>query len=630
MTLKRLDGHFTTLICEPEPERRKRGRPRINAERVTTNLERAKSHKNKAKAERHQNIAVLDTETDPFDNMKEVKVFPFTACLYSDQFEPIFIWELNRKLFVEKVIAVIEGLPGKFTIYAHNGGKFDFMFLIHKMRGKISFKGRGIMAASIGNHELRDSYHLIPEKLAAYQKDVFDYSKLLPHRRGTFKDEIQRYMLNDCIYLFDLVRKFVNDFGLKLSIGQAAMGELKKHYQVERFSDGWDAMVRQFYFGGRVECIRGAGRFSGNYKLVDVNSHYPNVMANKRHPIGSMSDYRMRIGPPSNDTVFVDLTCTNNGALIGRDENGATTARMPHGRFRTTIHEYETALKYGLISDVQIHYSFDCAKQTDFSNFIVPMYAKRQLLKRSMKELKERGLEQTQAFVETKKDDIFLKFLLNNSYGKFATNPRRFKEHFITDPDQLPPETWFKTMKNMREDEKSQYMLPEFEGEEYWIWSKPNPMFTFYNVGTAASITGAARAELLEALQLVTDPIYCDTDSIICKDTGSLRLHNSDLGAWDLEDEFTQVVIAGKKLYSVRHKSAKKRSAEDLARGLSPDFTVKSKGTAGLTENDLLSMLAGETITMRNFGPTLTRRGRQDYIKRKIRITTPLNKDFST
>lgn len=607
------------FICDPDPPKRGRGRPRNNPECVTTNKERAKKSKQAAQKIRHEQIAVLDTETEPFDNIKKTSVFPFTACLYSDQFETIIIWEENRKLFIEKLIAAIEELPGRFTIYAHNGGRFDFMFLVHKLRGEISFKGRGIMSASLGRHTLRDSFHLIPEKLAAYQKDVFDYSKLTKQKRGKHRAEIIRYMTNDCVYLFDLVKKFVGDFGLKLSIGQAAMAELKKHYTVERFSDGWDAYVRQFYYGGRVECIRGAGKFVGDYKLVDVNSHYPNVMANYSHPIGGMQDYRMRSGPPSNDTVFIDLLCENRGALIGRTEAGETTGRIQEGRFFTTIWEYEVALKYGLISNVRINYVLDCAKRTNFADFILPMYQKRQALKDFMRTLKASGQEMSQAFIEAKKDDMFYKFLLNNSYGKFATNPRRFKEHYITDPGERPPEKWFKTI---RESERAM-VQPEYEAPEYWIWSKPNPMFTFYNVGTAASITGAARAELLEALQLVTDPIYCDTDSIICRDTGKLRLHKSDLGAWDLEDEFSRVVIAGKKLYSVWHKSPKQRSAEDLARGLSPEYTVKSKGTQGVLWDEMEMMLDGQSFEKTAFGPTLTRYGKQDYMTRSIRMTTP-------
>jgi len=611
------------FVSEPEPVK-KIGRPRADPERVTTSVERARKAKSQKKAERHSRIAILDMETDPFDKVGQTRIHPFLAVLYSDDFEPVVIWEEHFDTFTHLLCKAIEALPGEYTIYAHNGGRFDFMFLIHKMRGEISFKGRGIMDARIGRHHLRDSFHLIPERLAAYQKDAFDYKKLYKNKRRQHRDEIIRYCINDCRYLLDLVKKFIGDFGLKLSIGQAAMCELKKHYEVEKFTDGWDAFVRQYFFGGRVECIRGRGTFEGPFKLVDVNSMYPYVMANYQHPIGGFTDYHLRAGIPQNDTVFVDVTCHNRGALIGRTSQGETTANIPHGRFMTTIWEFETALKYNLISNVQVHYSLDCKKRSDFSMFVVPLYEKRIALKQFMNELRKSGQELSQAFIEAKKDDMFYKFLLNNGYGKFAQNPRRFKEHYITDSNELPPDAWFKSMKHLHEDERAKYLLPEFESDLYWIWSKPAPSFTFNNVGTAASITGASRAVLLEALRLVRDPIYCDTDSIICRDTGRLELDKSKLGAWDLEDEFKRVVITGKKLYAVEHMKPKVRSAEDLERGLSPLYTVKSKGTSGLDWKDMLKMNDGASVEKTNPGPTLTRRGEQFYLTRAIRATAPI------
>lgn len=602
-----------TWICAPDPVP-KIGRPRNDSGTVASGAERAQKSKNVKREKRHGNIAVLDTETDPFDKVTKRKVFPFLAVLYSDNFETVIIWEDDFKLWVRKVVAAILALPEEYTIYAHNGGRFDFMFLVSEMRGSISFKGRGIMDARIGPHHLRDSFHLIPERLAAYQKDVFDYTKLERNVRHAHRDDIVKYCINDCRYLLDLVKKFVADFGLKLSIGQAAMAEIKKHYEVEKFSEGWDEYVRDYFFGGRVECIAGRGHFIGPYKLFDGNSAYPAAMRNYQHPIGGMSDYRIRPGIPGNDTVFVDVTCTNNGALICRSETGETTARVTQGRFKTTIWEYQTALELNLISNVNVHWCLDCTRRSDFRLFVDPLYDKRQALKQFMEQLKASGQQLSAAFVEAKKDDMFYKFLLNNGYGKFATNPRKFREHYITDPNALPPDSWFKT-------DPEHSRLPEFEHAQYWIWSKPAPQFTYYNVGTAASITGAQRAVLLHAIHNAVDPIYCDTDSIICRELRNVDFHKSRLGAWDLEDEFTAVEIAGKKLYAVQHAKPKIRTPEQLERGISPDYTVKSKGTDGVLWNEIAAMVDGESFVKTNFGPTLTRFGNQDYISRTIRAT---------
>ena len=198
-----------------------------------TSTERKRRQRAPLREARVRNIAVLDFETDPFDNQNDDEIRPFAACLYSDQFDTVIIWDENFETFVGSVVTAIENLPDKYTIYAHNGGKFDYLFLISKLRGSVSFKGRGIMCANIGAHELRDSFHIIPERLANYRKDEFEYSWLKKAHRRKYKQQIIEYMTHDCVYLFDIVKAFVNQFGLKLSIGQAAISRIREHYDVK-------------------------------------------------------------------------------------------------------------------------------------------------------------------------------------------------------------------------------------------------------------------------------------------------------------------------------------------------------------------------------------------------------------
>lgn len=580
------------FIADFEPV--KRGRKPINATAMTSTerSQKTRSVRTKMKAE---NIAILDMETDPFDAENNGSVAPFLAVLYSDNFDPIIIWEEDEPSFVHQVITAIEGLPDAYTIYAHNGGKFDFMFLVRRIRGRVSFKGRGIMAAKIGAHELRDSFHIIPEKLANYQKDSIDYTKMRKGKRNKYRQEIIDYCLGDCRYLLDIVKRFVRDYGLKLSIGQAAMYELKQKYKVNNLTEGMDKYLRQYFFGGRVECLAGKGKFDGHYKLYDVNSMYPYVMSNYQHPIGS--EYQIRYGFPGPNTVFIQLECDNFGALVKRGENNETSANFERGEFFTTIWEYETARKYGLISNIRIKYCVDCKERTDFREFVVPLYSNRLRTKDLLKSLQPGSYE----FNEAKKDDIFTKLLLNNAYGKFAQNPRRFKESYITEPDENPPEDAGKGFGD----------LPAYRCGEYAIWERPSPNRRFNNVGTAASITGAARAVLMEAIFNAVDPIYCDTDSLICKELNNHVLHPTELGAWDLEAEYSEVIITGKKQYACK----------DIRQG--KEIKIRSKGVSGLEWKDFEKMLEGEVISVLNKGVTMTKKGDQYYMRRSVRATAP-------
>lgn len=576
-------------------------------------------------------IAVLDMETDPFDELHDTDIKPFAAELYSDQFGSIVIWENTYEKFLASLCQRIESLPGSFTIYCHNGGKFDYMFLVSKLRGLVKFKGRAIMSARLGAHELRDSLHLLPEKLAAWKKDSFDYSKMNRNRRGDFKAEILQYLHNDCLYLFDIVKSFVEEFGMKISIGAAAFSEMKKSYKVTNLKEREDSALRPFFFGGRVECLAGRGVFGNQpgkqpYKLFDVNAMYPDAMANALHPISN--EYNWHRGSINENTVFLDISCRNYGALMKHAE--PTTAEDIHefletgdqdiGRFHTTIHEFKIATKYNLISNIEIHWLIDCVEQTNFSNFITPMYYRRQKVKTEMSELDKAGKSQTRDYEELHKQNLFLKYLLNNAYGKFAQNPRKYKDYCYTDLYKKPDKDWFKFLKGADEKTIHAYSYPVERSEGgnqpgFAVWQRPNPGHRFNNVGTAASITGAARAKLLEALVTADDPIYCDTDSIICRALPNVPIDVALLGAWKIEQTFDEVIIAGKKTYACK--------VAGFSDGHDKRIKIRSKGTAGMTYDLMRRTLDGEIIPIRNKVPTFRKTGEQYYMTRRIRATAP-------
>lgn len=635
-------AELTALVLTEGRAPLKRG-PKPQSGVAMSSAERSRKSRAPKNAARLKNIAVLDMETDPFDNIERGEIHPFCAELYSDQFGSIVIWEENADALIQKIAREIEALPGEYTIYAHNGGKFDFMFLVRHLRGTVKFKGRAIMAARIGNHELRDSLHLLPERLAAWKKEHFDYSKMKKSRRRQFKDEILKYLHSDCIYLFSMVRRFIDEFGLKISIGQAATAELRKHYKLAHIKPTMDAALRPYFFGGRVECIAGRGIFDRGhrdqtYKLYDVNSMYPFVMANFKHPTGA--EYLWRRGVPGPDTFFVDLTARNFGALVSRGDLGEASAELERGRFKTTIWEYNEALKHDLLEDVEIHWCIDNPQSSDFSKFIVPMYGRRQQTKPIMRRLKEAGQENSTEYEETKKEDLLLKYLLNNSWGKQAQNPENFKEYYYTDAGQKPPNEWFEFMDTAGADIIHKYGFPVERCETFEIWCRPSPGRRYNNVGTGASITGAARAVLMGARQIAIDPIYCDTDSLICRALPGLDLDGSRLGAWDLEETFDEVIITGKKQYAckvagktdgqegrlkVRCKGADlriiplNRDGQPEARATAAQWQAANAATWRKFED----LLDGQIIEQINKAPTMTKTGEQYYITRRIRATAP-------
>lgn len=648
-----------------------------------TEAPRARARRKREKAVRREHIAILDMETDPFDPDTDEQIAPFLAVLYSDNFFPVVIWQelpplpefIRRKAkpggqtaawwrrqnarrekiegerraildeakrdFAKRVATAIRELPNRYTIYAHNGGRFDYMFLMPEIRGPVSFKGRALMDGKIGEHTLRDSLHILPVSLEkANKKDAINYDWMKKDKREKYKQQIVDYCISDCRYTLDVVKAFVEDNGFKMSIGQASMAKLKGCYDVKVIGPRVDEELRQFYRGGRVECLQGAGLFSGSFRLFDVNSMYPYAMANFFHPIGNAQNYYFRYATPeiNHRTCFIELECANAGALLAIDEDGTLTSRVTHGVFQTTIHEYKAAVELGLISDIRLLRTIDCDYQTTFANFILPLYEQRQY----WSNLLQSGAfpEDSQDYADAKRRVLFIKLYLNNAYGKFAQDPRRFKESHVTDANGEPPRDErdeqdrardaaclrsgithngrgglcvngdFGAPNAGRDARLGWGKTPVVRTSDYWIWERPAlGERGYYNVGTAASITGASRAMLMRAIAGSRNPIYCDTDSLLCEELAGVEIHPSNLGAWKCEGDVSEAYIAGKKSYAF----------------ISPDPNEKPKirhKGGSLTLGEMKSMVMDDaSITTKNRAPTLARDGTQKYIERTARRT---------
>lgn len=132
---------------------------------------------------------------------------------------------------------------------------------------------------------------------------------------------------------------------------------------------------------------------------------------------------------------------------------------------------------------------------------------------------------------------------------------------------------------------------------EFGCWglgAKPiDPYKTrYYNVATAASITGWVRAFLWRAICDCDGVLYCDTDSIAARVIGANITIGDKLGEWVNEGEFTRAGIAGKKLYVFENEE-------------NGDFKMASKG-ARLTPAEMWSVAQGGVVEFTPENPTFS------------------------
>lgn len=534
--------------------------------------------RNKAKKKAPLKVAVFDFETDPFEHGCEIR--PFAAGFYDGE-RYLDFWGADC---VEQMLAFLE-TEEPLMLYAHNGGKFDFMLMVDRLSNPIKIINGRIVQAALKQHTLRDSFAIIPQALGSFDKGEIDYRLMHHTRREANRADILEYLARDCESLYKLVSAFNERFGPKLTIASTAMTALKKVQPVQQFGPGHDEIFRQFYFGGRCQFFaQGVIRSRRHWKVYDVNSMYPHVMRDFDHPKGSQYVWTRNLDNAlaSARPFFAHIEATNDQALPSRDpRTGGLTFGTAHGEFFATGHELRASLLTGRVRVLRVHGVWVCAESQRFSEFV------------------DHWIDQKiQAEIAGDKTGrVFAKLILNSSYGKWAQNPADFKDWHI----RRAGDPWPRDME-LYED-----------GGSYEIWRKPNPStWGFYDVAVAASITSASRAVLLHALESARRPVYCDTDSIIAEDL-PLDLHPTRLGAWKTEAKGTRIAIAGKKLYA-------------LFNGREP-VKWASKGVRVAPE--IIEKVAkGETYLWRKESPTLKLSGEQLFLSRQIQKSEILAKPF--
>lgn len=525
-------------------------------------------------------IAVLDLETDPFEHGKLIQ--PFVAGFYQgDTFTSFWSGDC-----VNRLVQFLADAPEPYTIYAHNGGRFDFFYFLEHIERELRIVNGRIIQAWLGPHELRDSFAIMPFALETYHKTPIDYDKFKPAVREKNRQEIVSYLRDDCVDLYELVTTFVKEFGNALTIGSASMKQLKKFHSFATGNQEYDAKFRKdFYFGGRNQVFK-AGITEGKINVYDVNSMYPYAMRAFLHPVSTGIYVGNAI---DSKTAFLSVEGRNYGAFPVRQKNNSLDFTTDSGIYHTTIHEFEAALETGSFRPKRIIKTYGFSRRETFAEFVDHFYNARNKARAAGDKIRT----------------IFYKFVLNSGYGKFAQNPENYSDWYITEVGEFPKD-WHDCGKACVDPCPLRWTPAFISGNDYIIWSKPLREHYYYNIATGASITGAARALLLRGIAAAKNPLYCDTDSIICERLDGVSVSDSDLGSWKLECTGTRAAICGKKLYAIW----------DGENGIK-----KAHKGARLTYDEIWHVAKGGEVEAANPVPTFKWDGSHSFQKRRIRST---------
>jgi len=572
-------------------------------------------------------METYDTETDPFHHCTDSACHrchgigripkPFVHGFYNG-----ITGEYVEFATIEEVIAYVRSR--KVLFYAHNGGKFDY----HPLRAYMNtdepvmlINGR-LARFRIGEAEFRDSLNIFPNtRLSDFGvKQEIDYAKMEPEVRDipAVRREISLYLRQDCVGLWDQVDRYRREYGKRLTQAGSSMAYWEKHHfqgKAPRQTKAQFERCRPFYYGGRVQCFE-SGVLRTAFKVADINSAYPFAML-ERHPISPVPCHSRRLPRAEEQlrTCLVRLKATARGCFPWRDpdtrelyfpDDEGTGVRRGRNRMReycVTGWELLAALECDAVTNIHIEEVLSFDQTVNFKDYIEHHYYARM-------EADARG---------DKAGKIFGKYFMNSLYGKFGADPANYAEYLIATSDTI--ESW----------KAKGYQEYKGWGKEKWLLErKPTQdqledlkgRWRYYNVATAASITGYVRAYLFRALSRCGGVIYCDTDSVAARQIQSLD-YGKELGKWKDEGNFDQFAIAGKKLYAFHCAGAPEAYVPGEK---NPSWKIASKGVAFhemIDGPDRIADLArGAEVIYRPQVPTYSvTRQEPIFINRSIRRT---------
>lgn len=476
----------------------------------------------------------LDCETDPFKAGRFP--FPFIFGLYNGD-----TGEYYEFLTAAEVVAFLE--QKQTIVYAHNGGKFDYHYLrqyINSDEPMLVINGR-FAKFKIGECEFRDSLNLFPNtRLKDFGvKDEIDYRLMEADRRSdpNVMAEIKRYLRQDCVGLWEVIRRYWNDYGKSLTQAGSSMKVWQKMSGIAapRQTKAQHDKYRAFYFGGRVQCFS-QGTQHVKFSVADINSAYPFAMLSD-HPFSPAAIIDDHL--PSDGKLhkcFIELDCTSRGVFPWKSETGEmffpddeAGNRNRMRRYCVTGYEFITALDLNLVSNIIIRRVHYFPESVNFKDYITHFFDKREEARKN-KDVAGR---------------IFGKYFMNSLYGKFGANPEKYREYVIASVDSILD--WKAKGFNEYKRWGERWLMERAPTEDEL--ADASGKWRYYNVATAASVTGYVRAYLLRGMHRCSGVMYCDTDSIAATDTAGLSF-GSDLGRYKNEGDFDLAHIAGKKMYA--------------------------------------------------------------------------------
>jgi hypothetical protein len=457
----------------------------------------------KTKAKKY-NIAVFDIEAKDWIN-------PWLIGFYDGEKYYEFY---NLKKFVS---FIQQDKYINYRIYAHNGGKYDFLFFYPYLNNaELIDSNSRIIALKITKSTreiimLIDSYMILPESLEKLI-DAFE----VPHKKikcnyNIFDSRLKKHCKNDCLALYEIINKFqdiILEMGgeLKITLASTALDLFKRKYlniEIPTYFEYYDK-IRSGYYGGRCEVFK---KILNNGFYYDINSQYPFVMHHNNFPVGRAQYYdKYRYSYDDCGFANIETKINMNYPVLPVHYNNFLV--FPNG-YISGWYPFPFLKK---LTELKIPFKVNNAILFDnyniFKNFVFDLYTMRK--------------------ISNKTKSYIIKGILNRLYGKFGQSKN--KTIYIINPD-------FEDL------EGKIYYSEEFNIVSYDIENN----HSFLLPAISAYVTAYGQLELYNYIN--DNCYYVDTDSVFTTDKINI---GQELGELKLEDEIKEGYFITQKVYAYR------------------------------------------------------------------------------
>lgn len=427
------------------------------------------------------------------------------------------------------------------------------------------------------NENVLDFYDVEPQdSIEKYDKNFVEYCK-----RDVNIVRLSLLAFNDAMEFIKKEWPFLNKFKWygKLTASSISLklqkDYVRAHYHKSivsgfKHSNDDNEIASKFYFGGFTQFnidLQGKEQVCKNGIGIDINSAHPYSMT-KNLPYGSLFDYDeyafesygykdsdvlefYEIDVESAESIYGSFAFLANWPKYNKEANHLIQFRYLFESHNFKCYymkqEWEILCKLYEITNYKITKRYWCFSTDYLKEFVNLIYK----FKSDFKEQNKEGLSLT------------FKIILNSGYGIHAKR-NDFDSYYVCENkeefEKLTPGTIFTYDKKEYEVSSKDSSLHCLENQ-YIVIIKPIKKPKANNKFIASAITAYSRIYLWETMLKIgiKNCAYCDTDSIYIhnapKDLSALgiKLDPYELGAWDIENEFTHIFIKGAKSYYLKN-----------------------------------------------------------------------------